>query len=192
MDERSRREQTRACQRAWRARRTRIDLYADPSTLAAMELRRERWGVMSTNSGALNAIVREWAELKGFRLPGPPAVRAPAFSDHSAQARARAIDSAALASLSRSLPAKGLAPSVSPATRPAKAQADRVRCGARRRRDGMPCEALSVPGRRRCRWHGGLSTGPKTAEGIAKVTANLPRRDPGNGAASLGPQEDGQ
>lgn len=51
----------------------------------------------------------------------------------------------------------------------------RVPCGGRRRRDGKPCEALSVPGRRRCRWHGGMSTGPRTAEGIAKVSRNLPQ-----------------
>lgn len=50
----------------------------------------------------------------------------------------------------------------------------RVSCGARRRRDGKPCEALSVPGKKRCRWHGGMSTGPRTPEGKAKVTRNLP------------------
>lgn len=49
----------------------------------------------------------------------------------------------------------------------------RFPCGARRRRDGQPCEALSVPGKRRCKWHGGCSTGPRTVEGKAKVTANL-------------------
>jgi hypothetical protein len=52
----------------------------------------------------------------------------------------------------------------------------RVPCGGRRRRDGQPCEALSVPGKRRCKWHGGFSTGPRTPEGIARVTANLPSR----------------
>lgn len=51
----------------------------------------------------------------------------------------------------------------------------RVVCGGRRRRDGKPCEALSVPGKRRCRWHGGCSTGPRTPEGKIKVTRNLPR-----------------
>jgi hypothetical protein len=51
----------------------------------------------------------------------------------------------------------------------------RVICGGRRRRDGKPCAALSVPGKRRCRWHGGMSTGPKTPEGKAKVMRNLPR-----------------
>ena len=52
----------------------------------------------------------------------------------------------------------------------------RVPCGARRRRDGKPCEALSVPGKKRCRWHGGMSTGPRTPEGKAKVARNLPGR----------------
>jgi hypothetical protein len=52
----------------------------------------------------------------------------------------------------------------------------RIPCGARRRRDGQPCEALSVPGKRRCKWHGGASTGPRTAEGKAKVAANLHKR----------------
>jgi hypothetical protein len=53
----------------------------------------------------------------------------------------------------------------------------RVPCGGKRRSDGQPCQALSVPGKRRCKWHGGCSTGPRTAEGKAKVTANLPKRE---------------
>ena len=53
------------------------------------------------------------------------------------------------------------------------AECMRVPCGARRRRDGAPCEALSVPGKRRCKWHGGCSTGPRTFEGKMKVTSNL-------------------
>lgn len=56
----------------------------------------------------------------------------------------------------------------------AQTKLKRVRCGARRRSDGKPCEALSMPGKRRCRWHGGSSTGPRTAEGKAKVSKNLP------------------
>ncbi|TXH69875.1 MAG: hypothetical protein E6Q88_08990 [Lysobacteraceae bacterium] len=49
----------------------------------------------------------------------------------------------------------------------------RVICGAKRRRDGQPCEALSVPGKRRCKWHGGCSTGPRTDEGRARSMLNL-------------------
>lgn len=50
---------------------------------------------------------------------------------------------------------------------------ERRSCGARRRRDGKPCNALNVPGSDRCKWHGGKSTGPKTAEGKARSLANL-------------------
>ena len=49
----------------------------------------------------------------------------------------------------------------------------RVICGAKRRRDGEPCQGLSVPGKLRCKWHGGASTGPRTDEGRARSLANL-------------------
>jgi hypothetical protein len=41
-------------------------------------------------------------------------------------------------------------------------------CGAKTRR-AMTCEAPAVKGRRRCRLHGGLSTGPRTAEGRERI-----------------------
>ena len=44
------------------------------------------------------------------------------------------------------------------------------RCGARTR-SGSACRAPAVQGRRRCRLHGGLSTGPKTAAGLGRVRA---------------------
>jgi hypothetical protein len=44
------------------------------------------------------------------------------------------------------------------------------RCGARTRR-GTPCRSLAVRNRRRCRMHGGLSTGPKTVEGLERMRA---------------------
>lgn len=43
-----------------------------------------------------------------------------------------------------------------------------MRCGAKTR-TGMPCKMRGVPGKRRCRLHGGLSTGPRTPEGRAKI-----------------------
>ena len=46
----------------------------------------------------------------------------------------------------------------------------RVRCGARTRK-GTACRALSEPGKRRCRFHGGRSTGPRTADGKARIAA---------------------
>lgn len=40
-----------------------------------------------------------------------------------------------------------------------------------RTRSGGPCKRNPVPGRTRCHLHGGLSTGPKTSEGLARVAA---------------------
>lgn len=57
------------------------------------------------------------------------------------------------------------------AQRSAKA---RVRCEAKTRA-GHPCGQMSEPGKRRCKWHGGKSTGPKTPEGKARI-AEVQRR----------------
>ncbi|OOY26786.1 hypothetical protein BMI90_16410 [Thioclava sp. L04-15] len=51
----------------------------------------------------------------------------------------------------------------------------RVRCGAKTRK-GHPCKVLSLPGKRRCKFHGGLSTGPKTPEGIERIREAQRRR----------------
>lgn len=42
------------------------------------------------------------------------------------------------------------------------------RCGARNRQ-GLPCRSAAMKGKRRCRLHGGKSTGPRTPEGIAAI-----------------------
>ena len=44
------------------------------------------------------------------------------------------------------------------------------RCGARTRA-GCPCRAPAIHGKRRCRMHGGRSTGPRTEEGRARLAA---------------------
>jgi hypothetical protein len=41
-------------------------------------------------------------------------------------------------------------------------------CGARTRQDGHPCKRKALANGR-CRIHGGLSTGPKTIEGRARI-----------------------
>jgi hypothetical protein len=82
----------------------------------------------------------------------PPALDTPEFIDSSTRARMGASNSGSL---------------------PAGANQARVICGAKRRRDGQPCQGLSVPGKRRCKWHGGASTGPRTEEGRARSIANL-------------------
>ncbi|WP_198731798.1 helix-turn-helix domain-containing protein [Paracoccus tegillarcae] len=43
-------------------------------------------------------------------------------------------------------------------------------------RAGTPCRLQSEPGKQRCRLHGGLSTGPRTAEGKARIAAAQRRR----------------
>lgn len=51
----------------------------------------------------------------------------------------------------------------------------RVICGAKTRK-GTPCRCKSEPGRRRCKFHGGMSTGPKTLEGRERIAQAQRRR----------------
>ena len=53
-----------------------------------------------------------------------------------------------------------------------------LRCGATGKRTGLPCPLTSVYGNGRCRFHGGLSTGPTTAAGKRKaaMNGNAPKR----------------
>ena len=44
------------------------------------------------------------------------------------------------------------------------------RCGAKTR-SGTPCAKYAITGKRRCRLHGGLSSGPKTAAGRVRIAA---------------------
>jgi len=44
----------------------------------------------------------------------------------------------------------------------------RVQCGAKTRK-GRPCKLMSEAGRKRCKFHGGMSTGPKTVEGRKRI-----------------------
>ena len=56
-----------------------------------------------------------------------------------------------------------------------RAARQRVLCGAKTRK-GQPCLNLSEPGKRRCKFHGGKSTGPKTAEGRERIAQAQRRR----------------
>jgi hypothetical protein len=44
-----------------------------------------------------------------------------------------------------------------------------LRCGARTRK-GSPCQCKPMPGKRRCRLHGGLSTGARSEAGRARLS----------------------
>lgn len=156
-------------QRARRSTQARIDYYPSEWALAIFRARqtRERPGsVHGTNSAVLDAILAEWAELTGINnrkeIQPSTSVATPEFSD--ANARARMTSDGFCQAL------KG-----SPTAENKAKQSERVPCGAKRRRDGRPCQALSAPGRRRCKWHGGLSTGPRSVEGRARALANLRR-----------------
>lgn len=159
--------QTNATQRARRATRTRIDYYPSPEALQAIEALRARRPVGSasaTNSALIDALIAA-ADMEAAAAVSRSS---PEFVD----ANARAYESERLPARSaEGQPGRELT---------TERKLARVRCGARRHRDGQPCEALSVPGRRRCRFHGGASTGPRTPEGKAKAAANLPRRARGN------------
>ena len=48
-------------------------------------------------------------------------------------------------------------------------------CGARTRK-GTPCQARALPGKKRCKYHGGGSTGPRTPEGKARIAESNRRR----------------
>ena len=48
----------------------------------------------------------------------------------------------------------------------------RVQCGANTRK-GTPCRNKSEPGKARCKFHGGMSTGPKTPEGRARISNSV-------------------
>ncbi len=51
----------------------------------------------------------------------------------------------------------------------------RIRCRAKTRK-GHPCKMLSEAGRYRCKFHGGMSTGPRTPEGKARISAAQKKR----------------
>jgi hypothetical protein len=61
-----------------------------------------------------------------------------------------------------------------------------LRCGARNRR-GTPCRMSEIYRNGRCKFHGGLSTGPKTGDGKARARSNLGKRWSSELHADCGP-----
>lgn len=177
-----------ASQRARRATNPRIDYYPSPDALAAIESRRTCYGRTNNNSGIIDTIIAEWSALGGIQQsqveqPETPANR-PEFLHQNARARMSPGNSAKC--VSGCAGTTSARPDYPPASRVRACAEDsgshhagdgakqaRVICGAKRRRDGQPCQALSVPGKRRCKWHGGASTGPRSDEGRARSLANL-------------------
>jgi hypothetical protein len=187
------RNRINTAQRLRRARMTRIDYMPSAIAVAIMEAKRAQARPRSldtTHSAVLDAILSEWASFTGIKYmpeskPTTSGTR-PELVDHytraknsefcqSKRAPARASNYGDAAELARFAGAR--AKDSGPIK---QGSAPRVACGARRRRDGQPCQALSVPGRRRCRWHGGCSTGPKTEQGRSLARKNLVQYRPPN------------
>jgi hypothetical protein len=51
-----------------------------------------------------------------------------------------------------------------------------LKCGATGKRTRLPCPHTNLYANGRCRWHGGLSTGPRSAEGKSRSARNVQRR----------------
>ncbi len=54
----------------------------------------------------------------------------------------------------------------------------KVVCGAKTRSSGQPCRITEIYANGRCKYHGGLSTGPKTAAGKQRSAQNGFRSKP--------------
>lgn len=57
---------------------------------------------------------------------------------------------------------------------------DGLMCGAKGKRTGKPCPLTGIHENGRCRWHGGMSTGPTSEQGKARSATNglQPKRTP--------------
>lgn len=178
------REHRAHLQRQRRARMTRIDYMPSAAALAVIAAKRaqQRPGsVAATKSAVIDAIVTEWVELAGIKklskkVPSPPELMQPS------RPRARANEYGEVApELSDPIRARAYDFGADLPTwtetwldaNRAEQASRRVICGARRHRDGQPCRAKCEPGKRRCKWHGGCSTGPRTPEGKAIALVNL-------------------
>lgn len=178
------RERAAYLQRQRRARIVRIDYTPSVQALALIAAKRGRWYPLNNNSGVINAILSEWAALVGASVGEPGQPTPPELCAYYAHARvttdpersARAQDFGGPSGVSA--PIAGAHPRAYECdTRASLAQAppaaQRVLCEARRHRDGEPCQSKSEPGKKRCRFHGGRSTGPRSPEGRARALANL-------------------
>lgn len=197
-------------QRKRRERNPRIDYYPSPDALMLINAKRGKFYPLNINSGVLDAIVTEWADLTGIKWRKVETPLTSVKRPHVVSHYARASESGGTAGLSRQVHGhareneSGINGHIAQARAREQASIDailakraaaqsrvlaeaeafrakrdaelkakeRVNCGARTR-SGNPCRCKSVPGKRRCKWHGGCSTGPRTAEGKEKALANL-------------------
>jgi hypothetical protein len=164
-----------ASQRARRARLPRIDYEPAPECLAIIRANLGRSYPDCILSGVIDRIVREWAEDRGqwtgikYSLFSKPMTTAagPEFP----YAMARADESGVAAGVSASTTRARDFGKPAGVSGPVRAPA-RKACGARTKA-GTPCQSKPLPGKTRCKWHGGASTGPTSNEGKRTALANL-------------------
>lgn len=172
-------------QRARRGSMRRIDYMPGRQALAVFEARQAQerpHSIEATNSAVLDAILIEWAELTGIKYSqvakAKPPAPSPELTDHSARARVTSVPLPELMPASQAC-ARAYDSGRAKHRKIAPRSHQRAnKCGATRHRDGQPCQAKPEPGKRRCRFHGGRSTGPKTEAGKAKALANLRQNRP--------------
>ncbi|MCE4510319.1 HGGxSTG domain-containing protein [Xanthomonas hortorum] len=158
-----------AQQRARRARMVRIDYMPSSAALDVIAAKRATTrpgSIEATNSAVLDAILVEWAKLTGIKKQEVEAPKTPKELPELMHQYARAHDFDGHAGINAHIASAHAGAYES-------GHAASVTCGARRHRDGKPCQAKSEPGKRRCRFHGGRSTGPRTTEGKARALENL-------------------
>ena len=149
-------------QRKRRAGVVRIDYMPSKQAACIMEFARAQAAssATATNSALLDALLIQWAELTGLNNQqkskpmssgaGPASCHPQTFTVMTSEQRPN-----------RQVSARQPAPN------------GRKRCGAKRHCDGQPCNAWSEPGKQRCRFHGGRSSGPTSPMGRVRALQNL-------------------
>ena len=189
------REHLTCLQRERRARIVRIDYMPSPAALPAIDAKcatLRPGSIAATKSAVLDAIVSEWAKMAGQESCGGASTeisdRTLEFGNQYAPTRVSPVrersapsqEFGTMSGVTAAIP-RALTRAYDFGRRAAEIHeaseesvvAQHITCGARRHRDDQPCQAKSEPGKRRCRFHGGCSTGPKTAAGRKRALRNL-------------------
>lgn len=145
------------CQRQRRAKLKRIDYMPNKEAAAIIDGKRGRYYPMNIVSRVIDAILIEWADQSGIKYQELEKPKSSVITPELCHPiRARANDFGDLMM-----------------KRFEKLKADQcVVCGAKTQ-SGKPCRAKVLPFKKRCKWHGGCSTGPKTSDGKIKALRNL-------------------
>jgi transcriptional regulator with XRE-family HTH domain len=135
------------------------------------------WAVqrMADTEPRIKALLQDWeTNTRGRGMGLTPMSLLPIYSQSNARARDGSYSPSPLDALLEAAITRELSRMQE---REAQRMARlRVVCGAMTTRLGTPCRNKSEPGRRRCKFHGGRSTGPKTAEGRERIAAAQRKR----------------